>query len=1582
MESSRVLGRGVWWAVCLLILPFAAIVHNPAAAADPEVALPPGCDPLYSRVSPDAERVAFVGSHNTAKAPKRHGLFVVQRETGEVRQLLETALKTAPAWSPDSKRLAIGNSPGYGNVYPLVLVDVADGRVEKTGVQGVGAAWSPDGTLIAVTTQLHRGGSWSAGVPSDGRIGVWDVQRKKLSLATPAGFNLSDDGTGHRAMSGALRPAWSPDSRWIAYEQVTSVRRGKEKSKSHQVWIVSRDGAELHKVLDHAQPVAWSADGKSLIVQEAERIELDRLEPVDQSAHPQPPADLAAAVKSAADGMARAAEFDTKPVFDRNRAWQNPNLDHLESVQFTHRMTPVRLDERFVWRNDGSAYTEVIHREDASAEKEIGRLLVTVPEPAQYSFGAGSRYPKRNEKTAGEVADYLQNHLMGTKTSFVALDWGREPGAFTIRDVQHDAQANTTEITLSPVHRRDRPRGVLHAGAMFETTSWSYVHHISVSKSRITLDAQTQRLLREVDYGRDGKMVCRVDFGDWIDVDEVRSVPGRVQLHFPGSKFHVDYRFQWQSRGLWILQRGESWFDEKEPQRQELVDLKINAPVPGLEERLTRVKAAVAELEDDTRTATKTFSMPMGPFVLGRRFPLAGQPQLEELLFTLRTNGKRFREMWTHPTLWADLGLSADAAEGSRDEVTLILYDEDRLPLTATTIPLAALALADRPATELLAKIKAHNAIWLNPGIESFPKVSYQFNSGGKATECSLDDARYPDCRRGVTMHLGLDAFLKEPRKYRAPILFDAKLGEKDVAAAVLTGPRFGRAYGNGVKSSWRGYTSSAATQCLLVVEKETGRPLVSRCGEIEIHFSDYVETSPGQSAPLRISVFSSGRWNYDFRFQVVQGKLWLFHRSFGRDGDVVASVGNLRMDGNEPAEVIRGHEVTPLSELEPFDWATITDRRPTRDEDNPLVRQIVAQPRPFEHPHYDLPGAIDTDGARRLAVDLGRSQVLKLARYWTLDRTAGKTALPNQTEKHDVEAIPIRIDESVGGKVAVNADGKTQIRSIRLRTNEQGELVGELEIVSRNHMQELIAYTSSALLDEHGSLVAVADMNSTFRVHGDVYSSTDPALNFGVLEGRNKPKYLLLGLKTIVIGGPMGSFWGRFTNSPPLFLPEQMLAAEEPEVWRCGLDTIDANLRKEVMRRELFDRPFRSRGASRQVSLEPYLDRFEALFRQAGEPPGLAMLCRLAGHSADERFVEPVGNLLDHSDDAVRDAAAIGLGLLGRSDGMKQLGAILDRPFSTDDRDERSAIENLKTDAALALARIGSDEAIEAVARAFPPAVEGIVITPSPSGGYGVGGTLTLATNLVHILGRTRKPLILPHIERALQFGDRSSQVYSPAIDAVKQIEDEEAVRGFFLDGVRSGNGIIVRHAPHDAALIPEVGKMILREDLEEWTFYRGVRYLREAGNPKVLQWLREAHDKKLHAGHASSCRELAAALASYGDYRGLPAAFQSVADAIKLDPFPEDESQRSREARRRKRDLDGDVDDVLMEYFPADGLREFVGPKLQSTDKPTLLAALAVAEALATLPQDWKPRIAILADGEDAMLAEAAARLVQKLR
>ena len=240
-------------------------------------------------------------------------------------------------------------------------------------------------------------------------------------------------------------------------------------------------------------------------------------------------------------------------------------------------MAPTRLDERFTWQADGTMMLAVVHREDAKAAREVGRTWVLGPDRRQFALTAGSTYPKVDPKTEAEVVAFARGHLMGTRINFAALDWARDPAAFAVQDVRPAADGTTIEVEIAPTRRRYR----MNAGAMFETTSWSYLHDIDVARSVLTIDAATHRIVREVDFGPKGK-ACEVTPSDWLDVGPAESVPLRLRLEFPESKFVVDDRFAWHPAGLWILKEGSSKFAESEAQRESIVDLKIDAPDPAL----------------------------------------------------------------------------------------------------------------------------------------------------------------------------------------------------------------------------------------------------------------------------------------------------------------------------------------------------------------------------------------------------------------------------------------------------------------------------------------------------------------------------------------------------------------------------------------------------------------------------------------------------------------------------------------------------------------------------------------------------------------------------------------------------------------------------------------------------------------------------------------------------------------------------------------------------------------------------------------------------------------------------------------
>ena len=180
----------------------------------PDIVLPSDCGVFYMAVSPDGRKVTFTGSR-TIGDKKQYGLFVCDLKTGLVKLLVEKNIKSLAAWSPDSRSLAIGTG-GYGKDYPLLIVDVATGKVDDTGVLGVGASWSPDGKLIACTTDVQQGGLWTSGVPADGKLGIYDARKRQMRIL---------EGT-----DGATLPAWSKSGRFIAY-----LADGK-------IGIASRDG--------------------------------------------------------------------------------------------------------------------------------------------------------------------------------------------------------------------------------------------------------------------------------------------------------------------------------------------------------------------------------------------------------------------------------------------------------------------------------------------------------------------------------------------------------------------------------------------------------------------------------------------------------------------------------------------------------------------------------------------------------------------------------------------------------------------------------------------------------------------------------------------------------------------------------------------------------------------------------------------------------------------------------------------------------------------------------------------------------------------------------------------------------------------------------------------------------------------------------------------------------------------------------------------------------------------------------------------------------------------------------------------
>jgi Tol biopolymer transport system component len=186
-------------------------VSAPDGSAAAPVSVPPGArDDSPFALSPDGTGVLilrfgdpsrYVLASTTGSAAR----VVSNQEAGEIQRRWRTQ-----DWSPDGRyRIEVE----YGAAW-AVSADGTERRRIASTEQSQGAAWSPDGSLIAIGT--------------DG---------EGLQVVKP-------DGTGLRRLGRtdvAQSPAWSPDGSWIAFE----IDGSTSKSGS-SISVIRPDGSALH----------------------------------------------------------------------------------------------------------------------------------------------------------------------------------------------------------------------------------------------------------------------------------------------------------------------------------------------------------------------------------------------------------------------------------------------------------------------------------------------------------------------------------------------------------------------------------------------------------------------------------------------------------------------------------------------------------------------------------------------------------------------------------------------------------------------------------------------------------------------------------------------------------------------------------------------------------------------------------------------------------------------------------------------------------------------------------------------------------------------------------------------------------------------------------------------------------------------------------------------------------------------------------------------------------------------------------------------------------------------------------------
>ncbi|MDE0187157.1 MAG: sigma-70 family RNA polymerase sigma factor [Candidatus Poribacteria bacterium] len=247
---------------------------------DLPIEIPEGMFFGQSTLSPDEKWVAFVRIHPKMSHKLVGGvpqvsahLHIMPVGGGTSKQLAQTEFYGMnPRWSPDGQKIAFINAnfaASAGFESKLCVASVSDSQVKTfTDTERcMGAAWSPDGTMLAYLRLKGKGQVLDLDF-DETEVDIYLVPAtggESKRIAAPP--NSPPEGEILLPWTPFGRLSWTPDGKRLTFKI------------GGQAWVMSIDGGEPKPMRRNYIPSSWSSDGASYLAigrnGELQRVSLD-----------------------------------------------------------------------------------------------------------------------------------------------------------------------------------------------------------------------------------------------------------------------------------------------------------------------------------------------------------------------------------------------------------------------------------------------------------------------------------------------------------------------------------------------------------------------------------------------------------------------------------------------------------------------------------------------------------------------------------------------------------------------------------------------------------------------------------------------------------------------------------------------------------------------------------------------------------------------------------------------------------------------------------------------------------------------------------------------------------------------------------------------------------------------------------------------------------------------------------------------------------------------------------------------------------------------------------------------------------